>query len=248
MTEFFDRDLAALDQIEELLGAYADGHLSPSGPVLARMRAHVMREASLRNAAAAAAQREAAVQVKRARWGFTGLRVAQRAMALGLAAALTLGTTAAVLAAPPGSPFYNVRVAIEVAFLPTQVDQRLASHESHLDERLVEAEAAAARGDFVALAAALDAYQAEVDASVDDVGDDADRLAHLEAQLTKHTAVLQALLAKAPEQAAIEHAIDSSQKAATKLKDKGDHGGGKPSTSPGKASSPPDNTNSQQGR
>jgi hypothetical protein len=241
MTDYFDRDLAALDQVEEILGAYADANLSPSGPVLARMRAQVMREASLRTAIAAAQDRRAAAQVTQAHWSLSGMRLARRAFALGLAAALTLGTTAAVLAAPPGSPFYNARVAIEVAFLPTQVDQRLASHESHLDERLAEAEAAAARGDFVALAAALDAYQAEVDAAVADIGDDADRLAHLEAELAKHTAVLQALAAKVPEQSSIEHAIDTSQKAATKLKDRGEHGGGKPSSQPGKP-------NSQQGR
>ena len=241
MTEYFDRDLAALDQIEELLGAYADAHLSPSSPVLARIRAHVIREASLRNAIAAAEERQAAAQVAKARWNLSGMRVARRAFALGLAAVLTLGTTAAVLAAPPGSPFYNARVAIEVAFLPTQVDQRLASHESHLDERLVEAEAAAARGDFVALAAALDAYQAEVGAAVADIGDDADRLAHLEAELAKHTSTLQALAAKVPEQSAIEHAIDTSQKASTRLKDKGEHGAGKPSTQPG-------NPKPQQGR
>jgi hypothetical protein len=233
VTEYFDRDLAALDQIEDLLGAYAEARLSASGPVLARMRAQVLREASRRAALAAAQERHAATHTTRPRWGLPGIRLPQRAAAIGLAAALTLGTTAAVLAAPPGSPFYNVRVAIEVALLPAQVDQRLASHESHLDERLVEAENAAARGDYAALAAALDAYRAEVDVAVGDVGDDADRLAHLEAELAKHTAVLQALAGRLPEQAAIEHAIDTSQKAATKLKDKGTHAGGKPSSPPG---------------
>lgn len=241
MTEYFDRDLAALDEIEDLLSAYADARLSPSGPILARMRAQVLKEAALRNAIMATEQRLAESDVMRgSRWGLPHFRVPQRAAAMGLAATLMLGTSAAVLAAPAGSPFYNARVAIETAFLPTQVDERLASHERHLEERLAEAEAAAARGDAVALEAALAAYQTEVDAAVADVGDDADRLAHLEAALAKHTAVLQALAAKLPEQAAIEHAIDASQKAAKKLRDKEHHGGGRPSAAP-----PPGGPNSR---
>jgi uncharacterized coiled-coil protein SlyX len=244
MTEYFDRDLAALDEIEDLLSAYADARLSPKGPVLARMRAQVLKELALRNAIAATEQRMAESDVMRgSRWGLPRLHVPRRAVAFGLAATLTLGTSAAVLAAPPGSPFYNARVAIETAFLPTQVDDRLASHERLLEERLAEAEAAAASGDVVALEAALAAYQAEVDAAVADVGDDADRLAHLEAELAKHTAVLEALAATLPEQASIDHAIDASQKAAKKLKDKEPHGGGRPNDPP-----PPGGPNNQQGR
>jgi len=251
MTEYFDRDLAALDQIEDILEAYADARLSPSGPVLARMRAQVLREASLRQAMVAANERTASIDVMRRRFVIPHLYFPRRAFALGMAAAMTLGTGAAVLAAPPGSPFYNARVAIEVAFLPAQVDQRLASHEMHLDERLVEAEKAAARGDLVALAAALDAYRAEVDATVGDVGDDADRLAHLEAVLATHVATLEALAARLTNDTAadnaLEHAIDVSQKAADKLKDKGSQSG-KPTQEPGgKPSAKPDGQN-QQGR
>lgn len=241
MSQYFDRDLAALDQIEDLLEAYADARLSPPGPVLARMRANVLREASRRSALAAIEERRAALEVARGPWGLPRLQLPRRAIALGMAAALTIGTSAAVLAAPPGSPFYNARVALEVAFLPVQVDQRLASREQHLDDRLAEAEAAAARGDLGGLAAALAAYQAEVDAAVAEVGDDAARLAHLEAELARHTAALQALAATVPEQAAIEHAIDTSQKAATKLKDRGERADGKPSSAP-------DRPDSQQGR
>lgn len=241
MTDYFDRDLAALDEIEDLLEAYADARLAPSGPVLARMRAQLLREVAARNAVAAAERRLAEAEVARGpRWGLPRLPVPRRAAALAMAATLTLGTSAAVLAAPPGSPFYNARVAIQSALLPTQLNARLAGHEDLLNQRLMEAEAAAARGDLTGLGAALAAYQAEVDAAVADVGDDADRLAHLEAELAKHTAVLEALAARLPDQAAIEHAIDASQKAAGKLKDKGNHGGGRPSDPPGAGpNSPP---------
>jgi chromosome segregation ATPase len=144
------------------------------------------------------------------------------------------GTSAVVIAAPPGSPFYTTRMALETAFLPTQVDDRLASHQQHIEERLAEAQAAAARGDLVALEAALAAYRSEVDAAVADIGDNADRLAKLEGALAKHTAVLHALAARLPAQAAIEHAIEASQKATKKLKDRAaTPAGGKPSQPPG---------------
>lgn len=243
MTEYFDRDLAALDEIEDLLSAYAEARLSASGPVLARMRAQVLREAALRNAMTATERRLAESDARHtSRWSLPHFRVPQRAVALGLAATLMLGTSAAVLAAPPGSPFYNARVAIETAFLPTQVDDRLASHERLLEERLTEAEVAAASGDVVALEAALAAYRAEVDASVADVGDDPDRLAHLEAAIAKHVAKLEALAARLTNETAsenaVEHAIDASQKAARKLRDKSEHAGGKASSAPGGPNSP----------
>lgn len=233
MTDTFDRDRRVLEEIEELLEAYANARLSPSRPVLTRMRAQVLREVEARNAVAAAERRLAESEVAAgARRGVRGLLVPRRAVALGLAATLTLGTGVAVLAAPPGSPLYDARVAIEVAFLPTQVDARLAAHEDHLNQRLIDARSAAARGDLVGLAAALAAYRAEVDAAVADVGDDDARLAHLEAELARHTTVLQALAAQLPEQASIEHAIDTSQKAATKLNDKSGHPAGRPTDTP----------------
>lgn len=228
MSDYQARGLVALDQIEDLLDAYADARFAPSGPVLARMRAHVLAQAT--ELAAAGARRQS--QRKPARWSMATLHVQRRAAALGMAATFSIATTAAVLAAPPGSPFFNARLAIETAFLPNQADARLVSHEQHLQAWVAEAEAAAERGDAVALDAALAAYDAELDASVADLGDDPDRLAHLEATLGKHVAVLTALAVRLPEQAAIEHALDMSQKAAAKLKDKSNQQADKPSHDP----------------
>jgi hypothetical protein len=233
MSESFDRDLATLDEMEDLLAAYAEVRLGPSGPVLARIRRQVLMDAALRNAVTATQQRDAATDLVRARHG---LQLRRAIAAVGLAAAMGLGTSAIVLAAPPGSPFYNARVAIEAALLPPQVDARVASREQHLDERLAEAEAAAARGDYPALEAALAAYQAEVDATAADVGDDSDRLAHFEAVLAKHVAKLQALSVRLPNQTAsdnaAEHAIAASEKAAKQIDDKGSRGGGHQSDPP----------------
>ncbi len=216
MTGYYDQNLQALDQVEDLLEAYADARLAPTGPVLARMRSAMLARAA---ANAATQRRLAATAPPPSHWAFPSVHLPRRAFALGMAAALTLSTSAAVFAAPPGSPFFNARVALESAFLPSQSEARFASREQHLDERLAEAEAAAATGDYGALDAALAAYRVEVDATVDE-GQDLDRLAHLEAMLAKHVAVLEVLEGKVPEQASIEKAIVSSQKAVERVKEK----------------------------
>ncbi|HUG30520.1 MAG TPA: DUF5667 domain-containing protein [Candidatus Limnocylindria bacterium] len=230
MSAYTNDELRQLDHVEDMLEAYADARLSPSGPVLARIRANAMAmvaaSAAIAAAIAAAESRAGEPAALASRWRLPQLQVPRRAFALGLAATMTLGTSAAVLAAPPGSPFYNARMAIEGALLPTQVDARLAAYEEHLAQRVAEAQAAAASGDHVGLEAALAAYAREVDAAVSDIGDDADRLAHLEAVLAKHVAVLTALEAKVPGEASIDRAIESSQKAVEKIKEKARKGGG----------------------
>ena len=214
----------ANDRVEELLEAYAEARLDATGPVLARIRANVMAQA----AAMAATSRPLSTPTlapAESRFAWLKVPVARRAFSFGLAATLTLGTTAAVLAAPPGSPFYNARLVIETALLPTQMDARLAAYEEHFQERLREAEAAVASGDPDAVAAALAAYEADVQAALAEVGGDPDLLAHLEAMLAKHTAVLEALEARVPEQAAVDKAIVSSQKAIEKIKERAANGG-----------------------
>jgi hypothetical protein len=236
-----DHDRAALDQLEDLLDAYADARLMPTGPVLARMRTAVLAEAA--SGAAERRRAELAPEPKR-RFVVPGLHVPRRAFALGLAASLTLGTSAAVFAAPPGSPFYNARLMIETALLPTQPDARLAAREDHLDDRLREVEAAAASGDIVALEAALIAFQSEVDAAVATTDEDLARLAHLQAAIEKHVAKLRELAARLPTQVArdhaLEHAINTSQKAVDKLKDKAKSGTSRPTPKPGRGDGNPD--------
>jgi hypothetical protein len=214
-----DTDHVSLDRLEDLLNAYCETRLAPRGAVLARIRANVLAEAAATAAMTAAANRPRLVEsyATPARWALPP-RLARTVFGLGFAAALMLGTSAAVLAAPPGSPFYNARVFLETLVLPTQADARLARHEELIQERLDEAEAAAGRGDTVALAAALAAYQAEVDAAAADIGTDLTLLAHLEEELARHTATLTALAARLPEQSSIEHALDASSNALTKLK------------------------------
>jgi uncharacterized protein DUF5667 len=217
----------ANDRVEGMLEVYAEQRLDPTGPVLARIRANVMAQAAASAAAHRVTLNAPTLAPARSRFAWLQAPLPRRAMALGLAASLTLGTTAAVLAAPPGSPFYNARLVIETALLPSvaHLDARLAAYEEHLEQRLREAEAAVAAGDADGLAAALAAYQADMALAVAEVGDDADRLAHLEAMLAKHTAVLEALEATVPAQASIDNAIANSQKAVERLKEKAANGG-----------------------
>lgn len=229
-------ELPSIDQVVDLLEAYADARLSPRGAVLSRMRRHVMADLDARTALLEA-ERAARMAETSPKQTWLSLHFPRRVAAVGMAGAMLFATSAAVLAAPPGSPFYNAKVTLEQIFLPKETDDRVASIEHHLDDRLAEAEAAAARGDAVALEAALAAYRAEVDSAIAEPGWSAEQLAHFEAQLAKHVAKLEVLAARLPEQAAanaIEHAIDASQKAAKKLREKGH---GKPAD-PGQPSSP----------
>ncbi len=252
------KDFAALDEVEDLLDAYAEARLAPRSAVLARIRAHVMTEAAAYAAIRAAERRQTeaaivAAEPARGRFAFPRLTMAsfaRPAFALGFAFLLALGTGAAVSAAPPGSPFYNTRVALEILFLPTEIDARFASHEQHLEERLKEVEAAAARGDAEALAAALAAYQNEIDQTFEDVGDDYRRLAHFQAILEKHVAMLTALSARLPTEVArdnakehaeqaVAHAIEKGKTTASQVKDKKDKASNKPTTPPAQQNPPP---------
>jgi hypothetical protein len=218
VSAFDDNDFSARNRLEDLLDAYSDARLAPPTPVLARIRSNVLTQAAAMSATTAAENRLRLVErTPRPASSSFATRFTRAAFALGFAAMLTLGTSLAVLAAPPGSPFYNARVFIETVTLPSQAEARFEGHEKLLEERFDEAEAAAANGNTVALAAALDAYQAEVAAATADAGIDQDWLAHLQAMLAKHTAVLTELATRLPDESSIERAIDSSSKAITKI-------------------------------
>ena len=220
----FEPAYPPIDQVVDLLEAYADARLAPRGAVLARMRKHVIAELDAKTALLEA-ERAARIAAARPPWWQTiHLPVSRGFAAAGMAAIMTFGTSAAVLAAPPGSPFYGARVALEQAFLPAGTNDRVAAHERLLAERLTEAQAAADRGDAAGLQAALTAYQTEIDAAVADVGYDPALLAFFSTSLDRQTGLLQALAVAAPEPAAaaaIEKAIEASQAAAKKLHDSG---------------------------
>lgn len=213
----FEPTVPSIDQVVDLLEAYADARLHPRGAVLARMRRHVIAELDAKTALLEAerAARLAAAQPKW--WQTLHLRVPRGVAAAGMAAALTFGTSAAVLAAPPGSPFYNARVTLEQVFLPSGPRDRVAAHEKLLQERLAEAQGAADSGNVVALQAALTAYQTEVDAAVADVGYDPALLEFLHTSIVQQTALLETMAARNPGNPAIQGAIQASETASKHL-------------------------------
>jgi DNA-binding GntR family transcriptional regulator len=145
-------------------------------------------------------------------------------VAASVAASLSVATAATVVTAGPSSPLYGTRLWIEELTLPGAAGDRSDAHRQRLEARLAEAQAAAASGDGSAVAQALAAYQAEVAAALEDVGDDEAQLLKLEAALATHLIVLDALIERAPPQAAdaITHARTASDQAVDKIKEKKD--------------------------
>src|SRR5689334_7821134 len=109
----FEPAVPSIDQVVDLLEAYADARLSPRGAVLARMRRHVIAEMDAKTALLEAERAARLGAARQPWWATLQLRFPRSVTAAGMAAVLTLGTGAAVLAAPPGSPFYGARVALE---------------------------------------------------------------------------------------------------------------------------------------
>lgn len=197
------------DELARRLEAYASARLSPSRAASARIRVAVVEEARMR-----ALETSIGSAPHRHRPG------PRRLTALLLAAGLTLVTAVAVAAGSgPGGPLYDARIWLETATLPAEADARALERVRQIEERLVDAELAAASGDPHALAAAIEAYREALDGAMGEVGTDADRLARLVEALGHHVAVLEALSARLPEAAddGINRAIEASQKAFDKL-------------------------------
>jgi uncharacterized protein DUF5667 len=257
VTADYELEWAANDEVEDLLEHYADARLVPPPRVLARIRRDVMAHALV----ALAAEPVAAARPQRRRLlalvSWPRIPVPAPVFALGFSILLAAATGTAVVAAPPGSAFYNTRLVLETAFMPpvTDSDARLAAYEEQFASRIAEAQAAAARGDQAALNAALAAYQNEITNAVAELGSgaDLDRLSRLEAVLGKHIANLQQLATKLPTQVArdnaVTHAVAASERAVEKIQATRAHlnegngaggaGGERPTVPPGQESSPP---------
>jgi hypothetical protein len=170
------------DELERRLEAYAQARLSPDASASARVRTAVMREAQRRSATAAAADRSASGTVDRVVVPFASRR--RRLVPALLAAALALLALAGgALAARPGGPLYETRLAIEELFLPSSGDARAAADLGRLEDRLGELVEAASSGNADAVAAVLAAYRGLVDETAAASGGSDVRDAALEAAL-----------------------------------------------------------------
>jgi hypothetical protein len=200
----------ATDEMEQRLRAYADARLSPTRDAVECMRATIVARAAAQ-AATRDVQRPFGALIRGSWWPIRS----RRAVGALLAACLTVGSAAAVFGAVPGSPLYGTRLWLESLTLPSSGDARVAAQVAQLDQRDAELEQASLADDGGAVKAALAAFDQEIANAVHDAGNDPGRLAHLEAELQKHIAVLRGVEATAPASAvpAIEAAIAASSKA-----------------------------------
>jgi hypothetical protein len=227
------------------LDAYADARLSPDPDARAHPRPRDRRGARALDARrvleAAPRRRSPFAMALRPR-----LRLSLLAAGL-LVALLAAGGVAA--GSGPGGPFYAARLWAEDLTLPAEADARAVAQADRLEERLAEAERAAAEGNGAAVTAALDAYRATADAALANAGTDPARREHLAAQLGRHVAVLEALVPLVPARAseAIQAAVDRTE---TRIQEilatpqgtpPGKPGGtppGKPEATPGRPETP----------
>lgn len=178
-------------EIEFRLDGYARARLSPDPQAIARSRARIMRDARLQFEAAQLAAQLAPVVVAAARRSMIR-RVAMPLLAASVWAVIAVGSMSA---AQPGGPLYTTRMWVENATLPATGAARAMTELARLETRLLEAGAAAARGDAAAVQAALDAYRQIADETIAAASGDDPLEALVAAALDKHLAVLTAVAA-----------------------------------------------------
>ncbi len=219
--EFVERRPGDLETYRRL-DAFAHARLAPNATSMARIRtarvAEALQRVDARGTFDVAAH--AVVPLRRNGSWILPRRRVSRAMGALLAATLTLAVVAGgVAASAPGGPLYGPRLWLEEATLPAGATERADAQVERLDDRLAEVRAALASDDSNAATAALEAYesiltelqaQAMADPAIGDrVLDD----------VTRHQAVLEALLGTVPPQAqdALRHALDRSDNAVDHL-------------------------------
>lgn len=210
--------------LERRLEAYALARLSASVAASARMRARVMREATL-VATGGPATSATTSTVAAVAGGVPTVRPSASARVRSssrrfvpalLAAAFALVVlTGGALAARPGGPLYGVRLLAEEATLPAGGAGRVEAELDRLQERLDEADEAASVGDRSGVVAALAAYATMLDQTMADVASDPKRADRLESALQTHLDVLAALGTRVPDPAreALARAVDRGQRA-----------------------------------
>jgi hypothetical protein len=187
-------------ELTRRLEAYADARLRPDPAAMARMRAAVVAEAS----------RTAPAPIRRRSWRFGAALLA--------AAVLVVAMAGVAAASQPGGPLYGTRLWVETLTLPADPAARTESQLTRLDQRLQEVEAAVAAHDAGAAAAAIDAYRSILDEMLSSMPASATVETQVQAEISKHLTVLEALRLTAPTDAqdglqnAIEHSDDGLQR------------------------------------
>lgn len=216
------------EELQRRLEAYAEERLRPDPLARARARARVVAEAAA--APTVGPGRPAPVErpLQSRRRLLVGL------LAASVALVVLVGGAAAM--SGPGGALYGARLWFEEVTLPSEPGARAAAELRRIEARFDEVEAATARGDEGALAAALAAYEGTVDEALGSVPAEL-REQHLEDVLSKHLVLLDGLLETAPAPAieGLRNAIEKSGKALDRLDERGPDAspGGRPSEGPG---------------
>ena len=248
MTDRRPTDDRPTDELARRLEAYAEARLSPDAATSTRLRSRVMRAAHRADAPAPSlAPSEVPSPAIVVPFRPRGPRIVTALLAAALLLAAFAG---AAVAARPGGPLYEARLAVEAAFLPTDPGARAAADLARLQARLDEARAAAAGGDAGAVLAALDAYQDLVDEKASAAGHSVEHDTALEDALGHHLDVLNGLLTQVPDAAlpGLERAIERSDRAVERIHERGPDPepgsgpGGDPGNEPPGQSGKPDRT------
>jgi hypothetical protein len=197
------------EQLERTLARYARVRLDPSPAQARRARAAVMEQAwRVRLDAPARPRRHGLF----ASWSVRRLALSAGAAVL---AGLLVGSSA-FAASRAGGPLYGTRLVIEELTLPADPASRLEAELALAQTRLAEATDAETRHDDGALAASLAAYGDTLTDIEDTTGTGTARALQT---VELHRAVLQGLLADAPQAAigGLTQAIDSSDRAISQL-------------------------------
>ena len=229
------------DELARRLEAYAHARLSPDAATSARMRSRVMhavhRADALTPSVVPPTTPSPAIVVP------IGARGPRLALALLAAALMFAAFAVATVAARPGGPLYEARLAVEEALLPADPSARAAADLARLEARLDEARAAASGGDAGAVLAALEAFQELVDEKASAAGQSLEHDAALEDALDHHLDVLNGLLSQVPDAAlpGLERAIERSDRAVERIHERGpdpDPGRGPDNEPPGQSNKP----------
>jgi hypothetical protein len=178
-TEQFDTTEHVDDDLERELRAYASARLSPDRFASVRMRAAVIERVR-----AAQAPEPHRLDL------LASLKIGVRRLApIALVVALAVSTgTAAGLAASPGGPLYALRIQIETALVPGSGDARTNAQLGLINERAEEITDAIDTGNAGGAAAAVDAYNHQVDQSI------ANATAHRAALMDLRASLVQKLI------------------------------------------------------
>jgi hypothetical protein len=212
MTEL---EVRAGEGLERQLERYARVRLEPNAAQAKRARATVMEAAWRKRIAGPTTAPAPAPRRRRGLYAGWGPRRLGASMAAAVLAGMLVGTTA-FAASRAGGPFYDVRLSLEEATLPTDPGARLEAELAMAQGRLAEIVEAAARDDGPAVSAAVRGYLAALGDLGGETGEPADRA---QIAIAFHRTVLLEVLDGAPEQArsGIENALTNSTRVIDRL-------------------------------